>query len=71
MVHALCEELGTTQGTVKRVAEQLGHGVESVRGWVKQADVDAGIAPGTTSADRGIRLDGAQETTRDRPPVGM
>ena len=34
MVHALREELGTTQGTVKRVAEQLGYGVESVRGWV-------------------------------------
>lgn len=46
------EELGTTQVTVKRVAEQLGYGVESVRGWVKQADVDAGVAPGTTSTDK-------------------
>ncbi len=36
MVHALREELGTSQGTVKRVADQLGYGVESVRGWVKQ-----------------------------------
>lgn len=52
MVHALREELGTSQGTVKRVADQLGYGVESVRGWVKQADVDAGVAPGTTSADK-------------------
>jgi transposase len=26
MVHALREELGTSQGTVKRVAEQLGYG---------------------------------------------
>ena len=34
MVQALREELGTSQGTVKRVAEQLGYGVESVRGWV-------------------------------------
>jgi transposase len=52
MVLALRAELGTTQGTVKRVAEQLGYGVESVRGWVKQADIDAGDAPGTTSADK-------------------
>ena len=34
MVHALREELGTTQGTVKRVAEQLVYGVDSDRGWV-------------------------------------
>jgi transposase-like protein len=52
MVRALREELGTTQGTVKRVAEQLGYGVESVRGWVKQAEIDAGEAPGTTSAEQ-------------------
>jgi transposase len=52
MVRALREELGTSQGTVKRVAEQLGYGVESVRVWVKQADVDAGVTPGITSADR-------------------
>jgi transposase len=52
MVRALREELGTSQGTVKRVAEQLGYGVESVRVWVKQADVDAGVTPGITSADK-------------------
>ena len=52
MVHALREELGTSQGTVKRVAEQLGYGVESVRGWVKQADIDAGVTPGASSADK-------------------
>jgi transposase len=52
MVHALREELGTSQGTVKRVAEQLGYGVESVRGWVHRSDVDAGVSPGATSADK-------------------
>ena len=30
MVRALRAELGTSQGTVKRVAAQLGYGVESV-----------------------------------------
>ncbi len=52
MVLALRAELGTTQGTVKRVAEQLGYGVESVRGWVKQAEIDAGVTPGATTAEQ-------------------
>ncbi|MFP4635934.1 MAG: IS3 family transposase [Nitriliruptoraceae bacterium] len=52
MVLALREELGTRQGTVRRVADQLGYGVESVRGWVKQAEIDGGKTPGTTSAEQ-------------------
>lgn len=51
MVRTLRAELGTEHGTVKRVAEQLGYGVESVRLWVKQADIDAGHSPGMSSAD--------------------
>jgi transposase len=35
MVRALRAELGTEQGTVSRVARQLGYGVESVRSWVR------------------------------------
>ena len=50
-VRQLRKELGTDHGTIKRVADQLGIGVESLRGWVKQADIDAGVAAGTTSAD--------------------
>ena len=52
MVFALRQELGTTQGTVRRVADQLGYGVESVRGWVKRAEIDAGVAPGVSSAEQ-------------------
>ncbi len=51
MVQALRTELGATQGTVARVAKQLGYGVESVRQWVKQAEIDGGERPGTTSSD--------------------
>ncbi len=51
MVRTLRAELGTTQGTVQRVAEQLGYGVESVRTWVMQADIDDGHAPGVTTTD--------------------
>ena len=50
-VRQLRVELGTEHGTVKRVADQLGYGVESVRSWVRQADIDDGAMPGTTTAD--------------------
>jgi transposase len=52
MVFALRKEIGTSQGTVRRVAEQLGYGIESVRGWVKQAEIDAGVVPGVSSAEQ-------------------
>lgn len=45
MVRTLRTELGSEQGTVQRVADQLGYGTESVRLWVKQADIDDGHAP--------------------------
>ena len=52
MVRTLRAELGTEHGTVHRVARQLGYGVESVRSWVRQADIDDGYAPGVI--DRGV-----------------
>ena len=51
LVRQLRRELGTDDGTVGRVARQLGYGTESVRTWVKQADIDEGVKPGTTTAD--------------------
>ena len=51
MVFALRDELGTKQGTVKGVADQLGVGVESLRSWVKQAEVDTGARSGVTSGE--------------------
>ena len=51
MVRSLRAETGTMTGTVRRVAEQLGYGVESVRSWVKQADIDEGAVPGVTSEE--------------------
>ena len=51
MVRTLREELGTEQGTVQRVARQLGYGVESLRTWVRQADIDEGLAPGVTTSE--------------------
>ena len=50
-VRQLRKELGTDHGTVKRVADQLDIGVETLRGWVKQAEIDAGVKPGVTTAE--------------------
>jgi transposase len=49
MVRTLRAELGTDRGTAQRVALQLGYGVESVRSWVRQADIDDGVKQGVAS----------------------
>jgi transposase len=51
MVRSLRAETGSMTGTVRRVADQLGYGVESVRSWVKQADIDEGAVPGVRSEE--------------------
>ena len=64
MVCTLRAELGTSQGTVKRVAEQLGYGVESVRSWVRQADIDDGVKVGVTT-DEQTRLKELEQENRE------
>jgi hypothetical protein len=51
MLTTLRAELGTERGTVQRLATQLGYGVESVRTWVKQADIDDGHVAGVNTAE--------------------
>ena len=60
----LRKELGTEHGTVKRVADQLGIGVESLRGWVKQAEIDAGAKPGVSTADA-ARIKALEQENRE------
>jgi transposase len=36
---------------VKRVGPRVGVNADTLRGWVKQADIDAGRRPGTTTSD--------------------
>jgi transposase len=49
LVRQLRKELGTSHGTIQRVAAQIGCGVESLRTWVRQADIDEGVEPGVTT----------------------
>ena len=38
-------------GAIKRIADQLGVHPEALRTWVKQAEIDGGVRPGTTTSD--------------------
>ena len=51
MVRSLQPESGMTHGAIRRVAEQLGYGVESVRSWVRRAEVNDGVRPGVTTSE--------------------
>jgi transposase-like protein len=55
---------GRGHGAVQRVAGQLGYGVESVRSWVKQADIDDGVTAGTTSVDA-AKIKGLEQEVRE------
>lgn len=63
MVRTLRAERDSEHRTVKRVAEQLGYGVESVRLWVRQADIDDGHVPGV-STDGAARLRELEQEVR-------
>jgi transposase len=36
---------------IRRVSEQLGMHPETLRNWVRQAEIDGGVRPGTTTSD--------------------
>jgi transposase len=51
MAVELRQDPATKQGAIARVAEQLGMHPETLRNWVRPAEVDGGVRPGTTSAE--------------------
>jgi transposase len=52
MVLETIEQTGERHGVIARVADQLGIGREALRGWVRQAEIDAGQRPGMPTAER-------------------
>ena len=52
LVREVATEQGERHGAVTRVAKSLGIGSESVRLWVRQAEVDEGERGGLTTAER-------------------
>jgi transposase len=51
MVFEIREESGQQQGAIARVADRLGVNRETLRNWVRQAEVDGGKRLGTSTVD--------------------
>ena len=51
LVMETIEQDGEEFGVITRIAHQLDIGPESLRKWVRRAQIDAGDRPGTTTSD--------------------
>lgn len=51
MAVELRSDPATRSGAIQRVAGQLGMHPETLRNWVRQAEIDGGIRPGITTGD--------------------
>jgi len=54
----------TYRGAVNRVAEQLGINTETLRDWVKKAEIDDGTRPGVTTAES-VRIQELERENRE------
>jgi transposase len=51
MVFEIRDRDGKGRGEIARVGRQLGVHPEALRTWVRQADIDGGMRPGTSTVD--------------------
>lgn len=54
----------TSTGAIKRIADQLGVHPEALRNWVRQAEIDGGLRPGTTT-DEASRIAELEREVRE------
>lgn len=54
----------TSTGAIKRVADQLGVHPEALRNWVRQAEIDGGLRPGTPT-DEASRIAELEREVRE------
>ncbi len=51
LVFDIREEAGSTTAACSRIGDQLGINRDTLRGWVKQAEIDTGLRPGVSTGD--------------------
>jgi transposase len=64
MAVELRQDPATKQGAIARVAEQLGMHPETLRNWVRQAEIDGGTRPGITTAEA-LRIAQLEQEVRE------
>ena len=67
MVFEVRDQDGKGRGELARVARQLGVHPEALRTWVRQAEIDGGQRPGTTTED-GRRIAELERGSARAPP---
>jgi putative transposase len=64
LVLATMQQQGERHGVVSRIARQLDIGPETLRHWVRQAEIDNGTRPGTTTEER-ARINELEKENRE------
>ena len=55
LVLDVAQEAGSVSKACRRIGQELGINADTLRGWVKQAQIDAGQRPGVSTSD-GARI---------------
>jgi transposase len=64
VLDAKAEPGSSGKNTCRRIGDRLGINPETLRGWLKQAEIDAGTRPGTTT-DQAVRITELERENRE------